>query len=74
MTSASVCVHVPGVTNRAADALSRNALPSFFTQVPGADPYPQPIPSRLISALLCKDGDWLSPTWRKQFDSTILRA
>ena len=56
------CVHVPGVTNRAADALSRNALPSFFTQVPGADPYPQPIPSRLISALLCKDGDWLSPT------------
>eukprot|EP00731_Ephydatia_muelleri_P017226 Em0010g324a len=68
------CVHVPGATNRAADALSRNALPSFFMQVPEADPDPQPIPSRLISALLCKDGDWLSPTWREQFGSIIRKV
>eukprot|EP00731_Ephydatia_muelleri_P034779 Em0076g12a len=47
-----------------------NLLSGPFTSrghhlVPGADPDPQPIPSRLISALLCKDGDWSSPTWRE---------
>ena len=68
------CVHVPGASNRVADALSRNALPSFFAQVPGADPDPQPVPRHLINALLCKSGDWLSPTWREQFGSTIHRA
>ena len=38
------CVHVPGAANTAADTLSRNALTSFFVQVPEADPDPLHIP------------------------------
>ena len=61
------CTHLPGSLNTVADALSRNALPSFRLQMQEADPLPYALPPRLIDALLRKDLDWLSPTWTAHF-------
>ena len=64
-----ICVHLPGVENTRADALSRNDVASFRSQVPGADQHPQPLPAQLVEALLNPDLDWLSTTWRDLFSS-----
>ena len=61
------CTHLPGSLNTVADALSRNALPSFRLQMQEADPLPYALLPRLIDALLRKDLDWLSPTWTAHF-------
>ena len=66
--------HIPGTQNRVADALSRNHIDVFFQQVPGADPYPHPIPPRLVETLLSEDIDWLSPLWTEPFNSFTHRA
>ena len=63
------CVHLPGVENTRADALSRNDVASFRSQVPGADQHPQPLPTQLVEALLNPELDWLSTTWRDLFSS-----
>jgi hypothetical protein len=55
-------VHIPGISNVAADALSRNSLPSFFTQVPEASPASDPIPPALAGIFLYQQPDWLSST------------
>ena len=62
-------IHIPGAQNQAADALSRNRIDVFFQQVPEADLYLHPIPSRLVEILLSEDIDWLSP-----LRSVLLRA
>eukprot|EP00731_Ephydatia_muelleri_P007126 Em0003g1374a len=62
-------IHIPGAQNQAADALSRNRIDVFFQQVPKADLYLHPIPSRLVEILLSEDIDWLSP-----LRSVLLRA
>jgi len=53
-------VHLPGKTNVAADALSRNNLPLFFQVSPGARPDPSPIPSQALWILL---EDWTLTNW-----------
>lgn len=45
-------VHIPGVENGAADALSRDNWPSFLTQVPTAHREPTVIPQELVQALV----------------------
>ena len=67
-------IHIPGAQNQAADALSRNRIDVFFQQVPEADPYPHPIPSRLVEILLSEDIDWLSPLWTEPFSSSMRKA
>ena len=67
-------IHIPGAQNQAADALSRNRIDVFFQQVPEADPYPHPIPSRLVEILLSEDIDWLSPLWTEPFSSSTRKA
>ena len=67
-------IHIPGAQNQAADALSRNRIDVFFQQVPEADPYPHPIPSRLVEILLSEDIDWLSPLWTEPFGSSTRKA
>jgi len=42
-----VASHIPGIKNVAADALSDNSLPSFFSQVPQANLHPTIIPPSL---------------------------
>ena len=53
-------VHLPGKTNVADDALSRNNLPLFFQVSPGARPDPSPIPSQALWILL---EDWTLTNW-----------
>ena len=63
------CVHLPGVENTRADALSRDNISSFRLQVPEADLVPQALPKALVQALLQMDKNWLSPAWRDQLIS-----
>ena len=64
-------VHVAGVGNVAADALSRNLLQVFFRVSPGANTVPTPIPPPLWQLLVVQRPDWLSPTWRRLLRSCL---
>ena len=50
-------VHIPGLENRAADAISRNNISIFYSQVPQADPTPMVVPPEVIQLLIqqCPD-------------------
>ncbi len=65
--------HVPGRQNIAADSLSRDNLPLFFQQVPRASRLPTPIPDGLSQALVLRQPDWTSASWRAWFISTSRR-
>ena len=66
--------HIPGVDNGAADALSRNRLPSFRLQVPHASEAPSPVPPRLFQALVVNQPDWTSRSWIELLRSTFPRG
>lgn len=59
--------HIPGVTNVAADALSRDDLPRFLQAVPEAAPHPTPVPPGLVSLLVMEQPDWTSYRWAQLF-------
>ena len=63
--------HLAGVENTAADALSRDNLTVFFQCQPQANPSPSPLHPALKELLLLQSPDWLSPTWRALFLSTL---
>lgn len=65
-----VASHIPGVENVLADAISRNNLSLFYSQVPQAAQTPTRIPLPLIE-LLTLDASWTSTTWMELFSSTI---
>ncbi len=52
------CRHIPGVQNGAADALSRNALPSFQRLVPEVNELPTVLPDRLLESLVHGTPGW----------------
>ena len=58
-----VTVHVPGVENVAADALSRDNLSLFRSQVRHAQPDPTVIPAELLQLLVSSRQDWTSTAW-----------
>ena len=60
-------VHVPGVENGWADAISRNLLSGFFAQAPGAIGRCQPIPPGLLDLLVGQQPDWTSTVWTQLF-------
>ena len=60
-------VHVPGIQNGWADAISRNQLPLFFSQVPGAVGRQVPLPPSLLALLVEQQPDWTSPAWTQLF-------
>ena len=62
-----VCRHIPGSQNSAADALSRNALPSFQRLVPGASRTPTIHPDILLGSLVQGTLDWTSVDWITMF-------
>ena len=64
-------VHVPGVENTLADALSRNNLPLFRSTYPQANQEPSPIPSELLDLLLISKPDWISEQWTSLWSSTF---
>ena len=59
--------HVPGVSNVAADALSRNDFSRFLQVVPEAEPNPESIPEQLVVLLAKEQPDWVSPRWTQLF-------
>ena len=66
-------LHTPGVTNEAADALSRNNLSSFNLQVPNAERLPTPVPHSLCLGLSVARPQWRSLEWREWFRSIFSR-
>ena len=65
-----VASHIPGVKNVAANALPRNALSSFFSQVPQENSHPTNIPPTLVT-LVSRDITWTCESWIKQFRDTL---
>ena len=66
-------IHVPGVQNSLADALSRNNLHIFLLQVPGAASRRRSIPPDLLDLLVGRQPDWTSPAWSQLFARSFLR-
>lgn len=64
-------VHIPGVQNTAADAISRDDLLLFHLQVPAAWPSPTPLPGALLELLVHSQPDWTSPSWSQLFETCL---
>ena len=60
-------LHIPGVENIAADAISRNDLSRFMQATPEANPDPSPIPEQLVQLLARSRPDWTSSLWVQLF-------
>ncbi len=68
-------VHLPGVDNEQADALSRDHLSTFLLSNPQAAPTPTPIPRELLSLLMgAEKPNWTSATWRTLFSSILKKV
>ena len=59
--------HIPGSSNLAADHLSRNQLPKFFSCVPQASPLPTPLRPTVLQLVTTSCLDWTSPDFKKLF-------
>ena len=64
--------HIPGILNISADALSRNNMTVFFSQVPCAAKDPIQIPDHLVQ-LVSLNQTWISTAWMTLFKATILQ-
>lgn len=62
-------VHIPGVENTLADAISRNNLPLLYSQVPGSQDRQSPPSSQLLELLTDQRLDWTSRDWTRRFSS-----
>ena len=66
--------HIPGKSNGAVDAISRNDFPRFFSQVPSANQQATIIPPALMELVIFQQPDWLSPTWGQLFKNFLQQA
>ena len=66
-----VARHTPGVANVAADAISRNNLSLFRSQVPGASLLPTPVSPELASGLSSPSPAWRSKDWTSWLASIL---
>ena len=64
--------HVPGIMNTAADAISRDNLPLFFSLVPQTPR--STIPPSLHELLISHRPDWGSPAWTRLFQGSLHEA
>ena len=62
-------VHIAGVANGLADALSRNNRSLFLSNYPQANPQGSTVPNSLINLLVGSKLDWTSPSWSSMFSS-----
>ncbi len=62
-------IHIRGVDNGLADALSRDNREYFLRTVPQASPEPTCIPPVVTEVLLTKKPDWTSTDWARLFSS-----
>ena len=63
--------HILGVTNTAADQISRNQLSLFHLTNPRASRLPTPIPASLQWIVSPRGPDWTSPKFRELFKNTL---
>ncbi len=66
-----VCRHIPGSQNGAADALSRDDLPSFQRLVPRADKEGASLPDNLLQCLVFGTPDWTRVDWIALFGRSL---
>ena len=64
--------HIPGCHNGPADALSRNNVSSFISQVPQAHQQPSEVHQELIELLLTHRPDWTLQSWTVLLESILL--
>jgi len=64
-------IHCPGRDNIRADALSWNDMARFLQATPGANQKAAAIPHQLLTLLVDKQPDWMSPDWTKLFTACI---
>ena len=67
-------VHVAGVANVAANALSRNLLLEFFCQEPRASREPVHVQRSLWDLMVVRWPDWLSADWRELLKTSLAPA
>ena len=60
--------HIPGATNHAADALSRNNMQAFHSMMQDASPLTA-VPQMLWDLLVTERPDWTSVSWRSKLCS-----
>ena len=63
--------HIAGVTNCAADMLSRNNMTEFLLSHPQASQLPTPLPPPLLQILTPMGPDWTSLAFSRLFRDTI---
>ena len=67
-------VHIPGVENIIADAISRDNLSVLYSQVPNVDRSPRLIPPPLLDLLVERQPDWTSQEWAGLFASCFQKV
>ena len=67
-------VHVPGVENTLADAISRDNLPLLYSQVPCSVGQRSSISPTLLELLAAPHLDWTSRDWTQRFSSCFQQA
>ena len=66
--------HIPGSSNLAADYLSRNQLPKFFSCVPQASPLPIPLRPEVLHLVAMGCLDWTSPDFKELFSVITVKG
>ena len=64
-------LHIPGILNSSADALSRNQIPQFLKLHPQASSIPTPLPSALKSLISPRKPDWTSPSFQRNLPKLL---
>ena len=67
-------VHLPGILNEAADAISRNNISHLLQVVPGAQQHPIPFPGQALRMLVEDQPDWTSRNWTELFTACTRQA
>ena len=67
-------MHIPGVLNVGADAMSRNRPQVFVQATPTAQPHPDQVPHALWDLLVVTQPDWTSVNWRQLLSAYVMQA
>ena len=62
-------VHLPGKSNDAANAPSRDNISRLLQVLPEAQLHPTPIPTQVLHLLVEKQPDWISKKWTELFST-----
>jgi len=63
-------IHLAGVHNTSADALSRNNLPMFRILNPQANQGTTAVPAMVLDLILLQEPDWKARDWTSQWSSS----